>query len=91
MRHTVLAQGSDRTLRYEWREGTGWTGLAARTVGAPAARDAVLSGDIAATYGDVFAPALRGSPCSAFVAEGSAISVYRPRRLSLPEHGAGSA
>ncbi len=124
MRHSVLAQGGDRLLRYEWREGGVWTGLAARTAGTASAlvpgseaefitehywgytrqrdggtveyqvahpswrvwtaHDATLSGDIAATYGDAFAPALTGSPRSAFVAEGSSITVFRPRRLHSP-------
>ena len=73
MRHSVLAQGRDRLLRYELREGGVWT-----------AHDATLSGDIAATYGDACAPALTGSPRSAFVAEGSSITVFRPRRLHSP-------
>lgn len=128
MRHTVSAHGAERTVRYEWREGRVWSGLAARTVGAAsalvpgseaefitehywgytrqrdggtveyqvahpswrvwAAHDATLSGDIAATYGAAFAPALADVPRSAFVAEGSPITVSRPRRLSLAEHGA---
>jgi uncharacterized protein len=128
MRHAVSAQGAERTVRYEWREGGVWTGLAARTRGAPSvpmsgseaefitehywgytrqrdgstteyevahppwrmwpAHDAALSGAMAATYGSAFAHALAGAPRSAFVAEGSAITVFRPRRLSLAERGA---
>lgn len=45
------------------------------------AHDAGLHGDIEATYGSTFAPILAGPPHSAFVAEGSEVSVFRPRRL----------
>ena len=128
MRHTVAARDDERSVRYEWREGRVWTGLAARTLGAATAlvpgseaefitehywgytrqrdggtveyevahppwlvwpaHDAALSGDIAATYGPAFAPSLAASPRSAFVATGSRITVFRPRRLSLAERGA---
>jgi uncharacterized protein YqjF (DUF2071 family) len=131
MRHSVSVQDSERTVRYEWREGRVWTGLAARTLGPSSAlvpgseaefitehywgytgqrdggtleyevahppwrvwpaHDATLSGDIAATYGAAFAPALAASPRSAFVAEGSSITVFRPRRLSLAEREARSS
>ena len=127
MRHSVTARDGVRTVRYEWREGSVWTGLAAHTSGAPSAHvpgseaefitehfwgytrqrdggtveyevahppwrvwqaeDAILSGDIATTYGSAFAPSLAASPRSAFVAEGSGITVFRPRRLSLAERG----
>lgn len=40
-----------------------------------------LTGDVAATYGADFAAVLRGTPRSAFVAVGSAITVHRPTRL----------
>lgn len=129
MRHAVVERAPERTLRYEWREGSAWTGLSARTVGASSplesgseaefitehywgytrqrdggtveyevthprwrvwpALDATLSGDIAATYGATFAPALAARPRSAFVADGSPITVYRPRRLTSAELGGG--
>ncbi len=38
-------------------------------------------GDLSATYGATFGAVLGGRPCSAFVAEGSAITVFRPRPL----------
>lgn len=130
MRHSVIERASERTVRYEWRQGSAWTGLAARTVGESSplesgseaefitehywgytrqrdrgtveyevahprwrvwpALDAALSGDIAATYGAAFAPALAARPRSAFVADGSPITVYRPRRLTPAEIGAGN-
>lgn len=43
--------------------------------------------EIAADFGALCRPALAGvfrSPASAFIAEGSAVRVYRPRRLPLP-------
>jgi uncharacterized protein len=43
---------------------------------------ATLSGDLTSVYGPVFAAALRGAPRSAFLADGSAVSVFRPVRLS---------
>lgn len=46
------------------------------------ARESALVGDIEATYGAEFATALSGTPRSAFVAEGSPVAVYRPRRLA---------
>jgi hypothetical protein len=39
-------------------------------------------GNLDATYGATFGSALRGTPRSAFVAEGSPVTVYRPTRLS---------
>lgn len=45
------------------------------------AREAVLRCDVAALYGAKFAPALSRPPQSAFVAEGSAVTVFRPRRV----------
>lgn len=45
------------------------------------ARDAALHGDVAGFYGDPFAGALGGSPCSAFVATGSEVTVFSGRRL----------
>jgi uncharacterized protein YqjF (DUF2071 family) len=43
--------------------------------------EATLTGDFDATYGAAFAGALAGSPRSAFLADGSAVVVFRPRRL----------
>jgi hypothetical protein len=44
-------------------------------------RPALLA-DVASLYGQGFVEPLTTTPCSAFVAEGSPITVYRPRRLS---------
>ncbi len=41
-----------------------------------------LDVDIAALYGEQFAPYLRGAPSSAFVADGSAVIVRKGARLS---------
>ena len=41
-----------------------------------------LQADVASLYGGEFVEPLSSAPCSAFLAEGSPISVYRPRRLS---------
>jgi uncharacterized protein YqjF (DUF2071 family) len=46
-----------------------------------AARGAVLDADVAGLYGPRFAEALGAAPRSAFVAEGSPVAVYFPRRL----------
>ncbi len=43
--------------------------------------DADLDCDVAAMYGDRFVQALSAAPCSAFLAEGSAVTVCRPTRL----------
>jgi uncharacterized protein len=40
---------------------------------------------VAAFYGPTFRTALEGSPCSAFVADGSAVTVFRGERLKLHE------
>ncbi len=40
-----------------------------------------LDADVAGLYGAAFAGPLAGAPSSAFVAEGSPVAVYRPRRL----------
>jgi hypothetical protein len=40
-----------------------------------------LDVDVAGLYGHAFTRALAGPPTSAFVAEGSPVTVYRPRRL----------
>lgn len=45
------------------------------------ATDARLDGDLASVYGEVFARALTGAPRSAFVADGSAVTVYAPSRI----------
>ena len=47
-------------------------------------RHARLDCDVTAAYGPAFAEALAGPPHSAFVAQGSAVAVGRPRRL--PPH-----
>jgi uncharacterized protein len=43
---------------------------------------ATLAADVAPLYGPAFADVLAGPPDSAFLADGSAIAVYRPRRLA---------
>ena len=45
------------------------------------AADARLEGSVAAVYGDAFAAALAGAPCSAFVADGSPVTVSAPERI----------
>jgi uncharacterized protein len=42
---------------------------------------AALAGDLAGVYGPVFAAALGGAPSSAFLADGSPVSVYPPVRV----------
>jgi uncharacterized protein YqjF (DUF2071 family) len=42
---------------------------------------AQLECDVCGFYGAAYQPALQGPPCSAFVAEGSAVAVYRGERL----------
>ncbi len=121
MRHAVAPSAGGASVRYEWRRGGAWEGLALRTdaPGAPlvagseaefltehywgytrqrdgstveyrvehppwtvaAAAEASLSADVAALYGPAFADALAGAPASAFLADGSGITVYRPTRL----------
>ena len=44
-------------------------------------RSAALEGDLAATYGPEFASAISGPPHSAFVADGSPVTVHIPHRL----------
>lgn len=46
-----------------------------------AASDATLDADVPRLYGSSFARALAARPVSAFIAEGSEITVYRPRRV----------
>ena len=48
------------------------------------AATAHLRGDTAPLYDSGFADVLKGEPCSAWVADGSEVMVYSPRRLSLP-------
>lgn len=50
-----------------------------------AAERAELRGDMVSTYGPKFAEVLVGPPRSAFVAEGSEVTVFRPRRLGPAE------
>jgi hypothetical protein len=52
------------------------------------ARDAELRGDMEATYGRGFAHALAVTPRSGFVAAGSAVTVFRPRRIDPRTIGA---
>lgn len=47
-----------------------------------AARRAVIEGDLTGTYGDAFATVLGDNPDSAFVADGSAITVHWPRHIA---------
>jgi hypothetical protein len=42
-----------------------------------------LEADVAGLYGDAFVPALARPPLSALVAEGSAVTVHRPRRVPV--------
>ena len=46
-----------------------------------ATEGAALRADVATLYGAEFAPALSTPPVSALVADGSPITVFRPRRL----------
>ena len=45
------------------------------------ATEATLDADVPRLYGTSFAQALAARPVSAFIAEGSEITVYRPRRI----------
>lgn len=45
------------------------------------AGDAALEGDVAPVYGDAFARLISGRPRSAFVADGSPVTVFAPSRL----------
>jgi uncharacterized protein len=45
-------------------------------------RDSTLECDVAALYGEAFAPALAGTPSSCFLAEGSEVVVRRGRKLT---------
>lgn len=46
------------------------------------ARSAELSGNLAGVYGDKIAQALAGKPNSAFLADGSPVTLFRGRRIS---------
>ncbi|HKV50089.1 MAG TPA: DUF2071 domain-containing protein [Gemmatimonadaceae bacterium] len=130
MRHDVVrrADGWPVSARYEWRRGTRWEGLAARTDREPAplaagsedafiaehywgytrqrdgstieyqvahprwraaaAREARLDADVRALYGAPFDTLLGTEPRSAFIADGSPVTVYRPVRLPRGSAGA---
>jgi uncharacterized protein YqjF (DUF2071 family) len=45
------------------------------------AEEAGIAGDVRPVYGDAFARVLAGTPTSAFVADGSAVTVYAPTRI----------
>jgi uncharacterized protein YqjF (DUF2071 family) len=45
------------------------------------ARDATLTGAVAQSYGPAWAAALAAEPSSAFIADGSPVTVYTPRRI----------
>jgi uncharacterized protein YqjF (DUF2071 family) len=45
------------------------------------ATDAKLDGEVASVYGETFATLLSGVPISAFVADGSAVTVYWPKKI----------
>jgi uncharacterized protein YqjF (DUF2071 family) len=65
-------QRDGSTIEYEVRH-PAWT--------IRSARGAIVEGDLAGTYGKEFAYALAGPPQSAFVADGSLVTVHLPRRL----------
>lgn len=48
------------------------------------AAEAKLDCDAAKVYGSPFAAALAAAPCSAFLADGSRVTVYRPAHLTTP-------
>jgi uncharacterized protein YqjF (DUF2071 family) len=56
-----------------------------------AAVEPSLDADVPRLYGSSFARALAAAPTSAFIAEGSAVTVYRPRRLAIPAAAAATA
>ncbi|HKB09054.1 MAG TPA: DUF2071 domain-containing protein [Vicinamibacterales bacterium] len=56
-----------------------------------AAADASLHGDLTALYGDAFAGILQTPPCSAFLADGSAVTVFDPVALEAGAGGEGLA
>lgn len=65
-------QRDGSTIEYEVRHPP-WT---VRT-----ARRPTLAGDLAVSYGDAFAAVLTGAPHSAFLADGSAVTVHWPTRV----------
>ncbi len=131
MRHDIArrADGWPVSVRYQWRRGTTWEGLSARTDREPApfaagseeafiaehywgytrqrdgstieyrvahprwraatASEARLDADVRALYGAPFDTVLGTEPRSAFIADGSPVTVYRPVRL--PDDGARSS
>ncbi|QSQ16598.1 YqjF family protein [Myxococcus landrumensis] len=50
------------------------------------AEDVTFDCDVSRLYGDRFVPFLRGTPASAFVADGSGVAVYPGTRLSEASH-----
>jgi hypothetical protein len=52
--------------------------------------EAVLDCDVKNLYGTEFVPALRSTPSSAFLAEGSDIRVFKPTLISSPAQRADS-
>jgi len=66
--------GAGRTMQYRVDHPRWWLRTAA---------GASFEGDAAAIYGDAFAEALYAPPASAFLAEGSEVSVMRGSRLKL--------
>ena len=122
MQHRIESDRDGTVAReYRWRTRSGWSGLSARTTGAPralqagseeefitehywgytrqrdrgtveyrvqhprwnvwSATDARLDGNLLDVYGPEFAQALSGPPRSAFVADGSPVTVFAPRRI----------
>jgi uncharacterized protein len=107
--------------QFEWRAAGSWTGIRARTEGAPrllqpdteaefitehywgytrqrdggtieyrvdhprwnvwSAEEARIDGDVTPVYGPAFARIVAGQPRSAFVADGSPVTVFAPRRI----------
>jgi uncharacterized protein YqjF (DUF2071 family) len=51
------------------------------------AQEARFDGDVARVYGDRFVETLNRPPVSAFLAEGSAVTVFTGTRLASPENG----
>jgi len=122
MQHRIeLARDGSVAREYRWRARNGWSGLSARTAGAPhalqagseeefitehywgytrqrdggtveyrvqhprwnvwSATDARLDGNLHDVYGPEFARVLSSPPRSAFVADGSPVTVFAPRRI----------
>ena len=70
------AQPAGGTVAYQV-EHPPWTARAVATAG--------FRGDGALAYGPAFGAVLAGPPASAFVADGSAVTVYQGARLALPK------